>query len=760
MMDVLLTFLFKHPARVWERGELVWSPVVPPWAIVLAAVAAVVVGSWTYVRVQGLSSVQRVTLGSLRVAALLLVVATLARPTLVVASAVPQRNVLAVLLDDSRSMALTDGGEESRAAAAERVFADSSALVRALADRFALRFYRFAADVRPASGAAGLRTLGTRTDLPGALDAARQELAGTPIAGLVVVTDGADNAGRELDPALLALRARRIPVFTVGAGLERFPRDVAIERLTLPARPLAGANLLVDVTLRLRGVGGESVALTAEADGRVVGTETVTLAERDETMRARIRLAQLPPGTHRITVRAPLLPRETITENNEAHGVVQVREGPDRILYVEGEPRPELGFLRRAIATDSAVHLVVLLRSAERKYARLGVRDSLELAGGFPASREELFAYRGLVLGSVEASFFTPDQLRMLAEFVSVRGGGLLALGGRASFAEGGYRGTPLAEVLPVALDRAPRGAEAAPLELTVRPTVAGLAQPALQLRASDSATMQRWDSLPAITVVNALGSLRPGATPLLVGRRAGERVDLPIYATQRFGRGTAGIFAPQDSWLWRMHADIPVEDLTHVTLWRQLVRALTEESPDRVEVTAVPARVAPGEPVELRARVADASYNDVNDAAVRATVITPTGRELDVPMEWALAEDGVYVGRFVAEEAGLYGVRAESQRGADTVRGPETALLADEAGADVEQAELRAPMLRRIAEETGGHYYPLDDVARLAEDVRYTESGVSVREALDLWDMPIVFLVLAMLLGTEWSLRRARGLA
>jgi hypothetical protein len=759
-MDALTTFLFKHPARVWERGELAWSPVVPAWMIAVGALLVIAVAVWGYSRVQGLAIGHRVGLALLRGAALLTVVALLARPTLVVASAVPQRNVLAVLLDDSRSMALKDGGEESRAAAAERVFSDSAALVRALADRFALRFYRFAADVRPASSASGLRTLGTRTDVAGALDGARQELTGVPIAGMVVVTDGADNAGRELDPALLALKARRIPVYTVGAGLERFPRDVAIERITLPVRPLAGANLLVDVTLRLRGVAGERVALTAEADGRVVGTETITLPAREESMRARIRLTELAPGTHRITVRAPVLPNETIAENNEAHGVVQVREGPDRILYVEGEPRPELGFIRRAIATDSAVQLVALLRSAEQKYLRLGVRDSLELATGFPTKREELFAYRGLILGSVEASFFAPDQLRMLAEFVSVRGGGLLALGGRSAFAEGGYRGTPLAEVLPIALDRSPRASDAAPMELDVRPTVAGLSQPALQLRGSDAATMQRWDSLPSITVVNALGSLRPGATALLTGRRAGESVDLPVYATQRFGRGTAGIFSPQDSWLWRMHADMPVEDLTHVTLWRQLARALTEEAPERVEVAVVPSRVAPGEPVQLRVRVADERFNDVNDAAVVATVTAPSGREETVPLEWALAENGVYTGSFVASDSGLYAVSAESRRGADTVRGPSAALLSDESGADVEQAELRAPLLRRIAQETGGRYYPLADASRLAEDVMFTEAGVSVREALDLWDMPIVFLLLAALLGAEWGIRRSRGLA
>jgi hypothetical protein len=203
-----------------------------------------------------------------------------------------------------------------------------------------------------------------------------------------------------------------------------------------------------------------------------------------------------------------------------------------------------------------------------------------------------------------------------------------------------------------------------------------------------------------------------------------------------------------------------PVEDLTHETLWRQLARALTEDAPDRVEVTAVPTRVAPGEPVELRVRVADERFNDINDAAVVATVRAPSGRVSEVPLEWALAENGVYTGRFVADEAGVYAVGAEAVRGADTTRGPAAALLADDAGADVEQAELRAPLLRRIAQETGGRYYPLDDASQLAEDVKYSDAGVSVRDALDLWDMPIVFLLLALLLGAEWGIRRSRGLA
>jgi hypothetical protein len=83
-----------------------------------------------------------------------------------------------------------------------------------------------------------------------------------------------------------------------------------------------------------------------------------------------------------------------------------------------------------------------------------------------------------------------------------------------------------------------------------------------------------------------------------------------------------------------------------------------------------------------------------------------------------------------------------------------------DDYGADVERPEMRASLLRRIAGETGGRYYPLAEAGRLVDEVGYTESGVTVRELRDLWDMPVVFLMLVALLGGEWAYRKRRGLA
>lgn len=760
-LEAIFTFLFKYPPRLFERGTLSIAPAFPS-VIVGAVLVAVLVAMVLALRGVRTASAgrDRTILGVLRGTAYLLLGLCLLRPVLLVSSAVPQRNVLGIVLDDSRSMRLADLDGTSRLDAVRGVFGDSAALVARLSDKFILRFFRFSADAGPLASAAGLRAGGSRTDVAGALDAARQELAGVPLAGLVVVSDGADNSGSDLTAPLLALRSRKVPVYSVGVGRERFARDLAIERVSLPASALAGAGVLAEVVLRVRGLGGEKATVTAEEDGRIVAEREVSLPNVGDVARTRLRLPPMPEGARRLTFRVGVAPGEIVTENNEARTVLRIRSGPERVLYVEGEPRPEFAFLRRAVADDSAVQVVSMLRSAKGKFLRLGVADSLELAGGFPTRREDLFRYRALVLGNLEASFFTGDQLRMLADFVSRRGGGLIALGGRTALAEGGFAGTPPAEALPVSLDAAPAGGDEPPLVLTARVTPAGLQHPALQLGPTEAAGA-RWDSLPPLTSVNRLGSLKPGATVLLAGRPAGkDEAEVPLLAVQRYGRGTATVIGAQDTWLWQMDARITLEDQTHESLWRQLLRWSLDGVPERVEIVAIPSRVGPGEPVVLHARVADEAFLEANDATVTARATAPSGRVIEVPMAWTLREDGAYEGRFVADEAGMYRLEAVALRGKDTTNAAPAALLVDDFGADVEQAELRTSLLKRIAEETGGRYYPLADAARLADDVVFTESGVTIRESRDLWDMPAMFFALVLLLGAEWGYRRYRGLA
>ncbi|HEX4935738.1 MAG TPA: glutamine amidotransferase, partial [Gemmatimonadaceae bacterium] len=406
---------------------------------------------------------------------------------------------------------------------------------------------------------------------------------------------------------LLSLRARRIPVYTVGIGRERFDRDLEVARVDAPRTVLRNASLFVQVVLVQRGFGGARIPVVVEDSGRIVGTATAVLPRDGEAVSVRIRVPATEVGARLLRVKVPTQQGEMIAENNERSTMVVVRDRREKILYVEGEPRFELKFLRRAVEADGNVQLVTLLRSARDKYLRLGVDDSLELAAGFPRTREALFAYRAVVLGSVEASFFTADQLRMLGDFVSERGGGLLVLGGRDALGEGGYGATAVSDALPLELQGV-AGDAAVVATLQATPTVAAAGHPALQLAENDSASKARWATLPAITAVNRLGRAKPGATILLTGTAGDGVTSRPLLAYQRYGRGKAIVFAAQDSWLWQMDAAVAVDDQTHETFWRQMLRWLVADVPDRVEAI-VADESGPGEGITLRAEVSDSAF-------------------------------------------------------------------------------------------------------------------------------------------------------
>ncbi len=788
----MFELLFKVRPVAFESGTFGFEAAYP--AVVLAfALAVMAVMAAAYLRRRSGAGRHRVgALATLRLLAMALLAFALLRPVLRVSAVVPGENFLAVLIDNSRSMRLADG-DATRGARALAMFhlppsggtsvsesrslprrGTSGAVLDRLRERFTLRTYRFSDRARRVDPARPLAFDGRATDLGAALARVRRDLAGVPLAGAVLVTDGADQtaAGTDggtssLGEELLQLTSRGIPVYTVGLGEERFARDLELSRVAAPERVLEGSSFAVDVTVAQHGYDGETVSLNVELDGAIVASREVAFERGQDgpsgaTVRIHLEAEDSGPRTYRFEVVAGK--GEEVAENNAREILLSVEDRREKILYFEGEPRFEVKFLRQAVAEDDNLQLVVLLRMAENKLLRQGVDDPLELVSGFPATREELFAYRGLILGSVEASYFTSNQLQIIEEFVSQRGGGLLLLGGRRSFAEGGYAGTTLEDLSPLVLS--PPGPGAFYADVRVGATEAGRGHAALQL-AVDGQAQRQWRDLPALSMRNPLTRAKPGASVLLTGSPATATPDpgsapageLVVLASQRYGRGRVAAFPVQDSWIWQMHAEVPLEDMTHEHLWRQLLRWLVSTTPRQVELEASTHQPAPGEAIELRAEVRDGAYLGVNGAEVSATVTDPIGVEHIVPLEWTVEEDGEYRAAFVPELPGPYEVSVTATAGGASIGGDATRLVAADQPLEYFGAEMNAPLLRRVATETGGRFYTAGDVGSLAEDARYTESGKTVLETVELWDMPIVLLLLLASICAEWLLRRRWGL-
>jgi uncharacterized membrane protein len=758
VFETVFRFLFKYPPLMFQQGDFTWGLSRPVLLVAAGGTALAVLALLTY---RGVSATDRprdqVALVGLRLAALAVLVFCLFRPTLILKAAVPQQNFLGVLVDDSRSMSIADRDGQTRAAFIQQQLSGPNAkLLAALSQRFVVRFFSFASSSDRVASAADLKFGGTATRLGQALDLARDELSGLPLAGLVMVSDGADTSDAAIDQTLASLKTRSIPVFTVGVGQERFARDIQVTRVESPRAVLKGTALVVDVVLSQTGYSGQTVPLSVEDDGRIVSTQEVTLPAEGESATVKVRFTASEAGARTFSFKVPAQKDEQVTQNNARDALIQVNDRAEKVLYYEGEPRFEYKFIRLAIKDDNNLQVVSMDRTAENKYYRQTVTNPDELLGGFPKTREELFQYRALILGSVEAASFTPEQLRMIADFVNKRGGGLLMLGGRRAFAEGGWGGTPVGDVLPIVIENTNTKYFS---ELQARPTRAGAAFPVTQIAGDERASSAKWNDMAPVSTVNSVRQAKPGATVLLTGldNRRQEQI---VLAYQRYGRGKAIAMPIQDSWLWRMDAKVAVTDTTHAMFWRRLIRWLVDGVPEQVNISTTADRVEPGEPIKLTAEVLDSAYVEVNDSRVVAHVTAPSGKTSDVPVEWSVTRDGDYRANIVPDESGVYEIKVTAGQDQKALGAAAMHVRVSAGDAEYFDAAMRAPLLKRIAEETGGRFFTPANVASLPEAISYSGRGVTVVEERELWDMPALFIALVGLVAAEWGYRRMRGLA
>src|SRR5580693_3073629 len=350
-MSRLFEFLFKYPTFVFEQGDFTFAASRLTMVVIAILAAAALGALFTYRGIATDRSLRdRAALVALRVAAVALLVFCLFRPSLILKAAVPQQNFLGVLVYDSRSMTIADKDGQPRSQFVQQQLAGPrSPLLEALSQRFVVRFFRFSSSADRLDSAADLKYDGTSTRLGQALERARDELAGLPLAGLVLVTDGADTSEGAIDEPLASLKARSIPVFPVGVGQDRFARDIQISRVETPRSTLKGTSLSVDVVISQTGYGGETVPLQVEDEGRIVSSQQITLPPDGESATFRVTFTASDAGARLFRFRVPPQPGEQVTQNNTRDALVEVVDRKEKVLYMEGEPRYEVKFIRRAV---------------------------------------------------------------------------------------------------------------------------------------------------------------------------------------------------------------------------------------------------------------------------------------------------------------------------------------------------------------------------------------------------------------------------
>ena len=749
----IFEFFFKYQPIIYRKGHLAFQLLGSRGWFFLFIAAAAAGAYYAYRNVA--RDKYSIGLVALRGITFTVLAFLFLRPVLNISTVLPQESYLAVVIDNSESMKIKDDGQVARSDELQKQF-EATNFFKRLNEKFKVRTYRFDNTAERIERPDQMNFAGKRTKLESATDLLQQELGSVPLSGVVLITDGVDNASKQLTESLSKLEARHIPFYTVGVGSENITRDAEITKVAAPRAALKESTATVDVSYRSHGFKGRKANLYVRENGVLLKTEQVTLPADGEIGESSIDLPVKNDGS-RLFSFSLQAPDDRIPENNTLDALLEVKNDHPQILYIEGEPRWEFKFLRRAMQDDQNIRLVTLLRSSQNKFYRQGIDKEEMLAEGFPTKREELFGYKGLIFGSIESTFFTQEQLKMVVDFVSNRGGGFLMMGGRNSFSGGRYENSPIADILPVQLSAGDRTPVIGKLKMAV--TDYGRTHPLMRLSPDPTVNTKQWSDLPALNDFNKTLDAKVGAIVLARGQAEQKSGADPILlAYQRYGRGRAMALTSGSTWRWQMEMDH--NDQTYELFWKQILRWLVSTSPDPVMINPDKDTYLPGEAVRLTAEISNKKFDRMNNAKVLAKVTNPDGVTESISLDWNGSGEGVYQAEFNATAPGVYKVDVEGTQGSESLGTNRAAFQVEDRPVEYYNASLDTPLLQQIASSTGGRYYPLSKIGNVPEDAQYVEGETSFIEQKELWDVPFIFMLLCMSLAGEWFWRKKRGLA
>lgn len=746
----MFEFLFKYPLTVYQKGSVVLQSGWSVWWWALASVVAAGIVGWLLLtKWNNGKRAKALVLWGLQSTMIALVLLLLWQPGISIATLKPQQNIVAVLLDDSKSMGLAEDGTTRRDEMKKTL---EAGLADGLGKNFQVRYYKMGTRLERTGDWKGLTGEAPVSRLSEGLAQIAAESGSLPIGALVVMTDGGDTAGGIDRQTLATLRSRRFPVHTVGFGKEKAEKDVALIDVQTPTRALADSRLGVTVSFKQQGYAGQRAKIVVSEEGKTLTAKEVTLAADGTPQTENLLFNAGNAGAKTVQVSIQTLGGETNPGNNALTRLVQVESRKPRILYLEGEPRWEFKFIRRALEEDRSINLVTLLRTTQNKIYRQGISTPNELEGGFPSTLDELFGFEGVIIGNVEAGYFTPTQVELLQQFVDRRGGGLLFLGGRTTLAEGGYGASPLVELMPV--NPGERRTTFVRDRATVALTAAGLDSIYARLEEDPAKNVERWKKMPYLADYQNPGTLKAGAVVLAEAVTSKGR--LPLWVIQNYGRGRTSVMATSGTWRWQMSQ--PLEDKSHEVFWQQVSRWLVGATPGRV-VAALPRTVFSDEQrIPLRAEVRNRQFLPSTDGTLEARISGPGGVAATVSLQPDPVTPGVYVGEWGAEKPGSYLVEMYATRAGEEVGRDTVSFRREDGVTEAFHTQQDRETLERLSTQTGGKYWTPQNVSKLPEEITYSEAGITTREVKDLWNIPIVFLLLALLRGGEWMLRRKWG--
>jgi hypothetical protein len=583
-----------------------------------------------------------------------------------------------------------------------------------------------------------------------------QQEQGEPVAGVVIITDGASNTGTPALEAAEIARQNHIPLYIYGVGITS-PVDISVTDLEGPDSVAVREKAVFTVQVRGQGVSGQPATLVLKADGHQVDQKSVSFP--DEAYH-QVQLSFVPPASGMINLSASIAPLsgETVTANNEADLRVHAISQKVKILFADQDPSWDFQYLLAMAQRDRRLAPKAVLFDADP--GLYGGLDSPYIET-MPVTKSELYQYQILVLGDVDPANLNESRMKMIAQWVDKAGGGVVFRAG-PHFDPLAYRGTPLEPLLPVVLpsSRPVSALYNTPVHLGLTPE--GEASPILNLASDATKNFSIWTHFPGVGWTAPVGRTKAGAQALLAdptSARKNAAGPMPVIAVQNYGKGKTIFVGMRETYRWRTG----VGEKYFTRIWSQIFQALASKTvgtsgPVRLKADHTHYQV--GDHIIVSGTVYSNSFEPAREIALTGVMkIQPdpgAGKQTAPPLtaDFPLAANGdnagEYRGEITATIPGSYSLTLPQD--------PTTPIEWDVTSpSNLEQADvaMNATLLRQMAETTNGRFLREEDLDNLPGMISGHSATLAVDRRIDLIFSPWVLGAMIVLLGMEWLMRR-----
>ncbi len=658
-----------------------------------------------------------------------------------------------IALDTSQSMTLTPSKEvptrwDTAQAALKQPW------LQALTAQCDIEIFPFAAELGenlPLAKVQALKPDGTATRLRDALKKIADRSAGLNVAGMLVLSDGADTQEALDDWSGME---RPFPVYTLRVeppgGWQQEP-DLRIDSVTTSRRVTVGWKSEFKVKVSGQGTRGAPVTVQVFENGELRSEMPTQIPDEGGERELTFEFDHAKTGLFTYRVFVPPLPGEKNKADNEYVVNIEVVDARNRLLYVEGIPRWEYKFLRRALLAEQEISPVIFFTGPD------GAPHGGTPVGNVTADMtpQQLAFFKIVMLGNIDAKELGEARARNLVKFVE-DGGSLVLLGGTKAWTEGGLVQTDLGKTLPV------HATEVKTIEgdkpFPVRLNEAARAHPAF---AGDAAL---WQSIPPVLSVFSGFSLSPAAETLVTAET--PQGPQPIVVTQRFGQGKVTAILTDSLWRWQLGPEAG-KAKPYDRFWTQMISWLLprEEALDkmRLEVFADRDQLFLGETLELHARLgSDTAKVDVAEARITL----PDNREIPyrmAPQLVTLPSGKSFPGYalpFSAEQPGLYKVVATAKIKDQTATSDPFTFFVKPYSPETVPRPARVEILQALSRASNGKFFEnLDELNKGLSALQPHAIEEKSAEYRTLWrEWPVVIGLMVMLTGS-WSMRKFRNM-